>query len=112
MPVLYKRMKPQTLAYELFDTRPIDDAPQLIREYRRKEAERAAADRRAEQLDADYVLNLLNNRTMNEIEVSRQTMAPAATVKPRVSVRDIALVISEVGIVLMLISVMIAAMFV
>ena len=111
MPVLYKRMNPQTLAYEIFDTRPIDDAPQQEREYRRKEAEKAAADRLSKQLDADYVLTLLNKRTMDQIENTRQTIAPVP-VKPRFSVGDVALVISEVGLILFLTAFMIATLFV
>lgn len=111
MPILYKRMNPQTLAYELFDNRPIDDAPQQVREYRRKEAEKAAADRLAEQLDADYVLTLLNKRTMEQIENTRQTITQAPA-KPRITVGDVALVISEVGLIFFLTAFMIATLFV
>lgn len=111
MPILYKRMNPQTLAYELFDNRPIDDAPQQVREYRRKEAEKAAADRLAEQLDADYVLTLLNKRTMEQIENTRQTITQAPA-KPRITVGDVALVISEVGLIFFLTAFMIATLFI
>lgn len=120
MPILYKRMNPQTVAYELFDIDKLDAGPRLIKESRQREAEQQEAARlreieahRQAQLDPDYVLDMLNRSTVRSMETSASIpVVPTPTPKTKITAGTIALAISEIGIILLLLSVMVAALFV
>ena len=114
MPVLYKRMKPQTLAYELFDIDKLDAGPRMIKECRQREEEQQEAEaqalqmqRRMEQMQPDYVLDLLNRSTSKAMDTPAATPA-TVKVSPVKRHSDftpgmIALLISELGMVVFLI---------
>lgn len=119
MPILYKRINPQTLAYELFDIDKLDAGPQLIQKSRQREAEQMEASRlrqiearRQAQLDPDYVLAMLNRETVKQMERSAACIPVCAEDKKCPSLGTIALIISEVGLILFLVSFMISALFV
>ena len=120
MPILYKRMKPETLAYELFDIDKLDAGPRMIKECRQREAERQEAEaqvrqmqRHMEQMQPDYVLGLLNRSTMNAMETSKAVLAadekPAekATKKQgKITFEEIAVIISSIAMLVLLAGVM------
>ena len=119
MPILYKRMNPKTVAYQLFDIDKLDAGPRLLKDSRQREAERMEVERlnqiearRKAQLDPDYVLDLLNRKTIQQMEVSAMCAPVCIEEKKRPSIGGIALVVSEIGLILFLTAFMIATLFI